>query len=106
MNGLQQVIYDISRVLLWPVLIAALLCLVWVLIESGFFLYELYLRFRYRDLEALEARTLRARKAFEDGKPRTAYRYLQENNYSLVVARFLFDLQRAVDTTLPKATST
>ena len=57
MNGLQQVIYDASRVLLWPVLIAALACLVWVLIEFGFFLYELYLRFRYRDLDALEART-------------------------------------------------
>ena len=98
MNGLQQVIYNISRVLLWPVLIAALLCLVWVLIESGFFLYELYLRFRHRDLDALEARTLRARKAFEDGKPRTAYRYLQENNYSLVVARFLFDLIRNYQT--------
>ena len=98
MNGLQEVIYNISRVLLWPVLIAALLCLVWVLIEFGFFLYELYLRFRYRDLDALEARTLRARRAFEDGKPRTAYRYLQENNYSLIVARFLFDLIRNYQT--------
>jgi biopolymer transport protein ExbB/TolQ len=97
-NGLQEVIYNISRVLLWPVLIAALLCLVWVLIEFGFFLYELYLRFRYRDLDALEARTLRARRAFEDGKPRTAYRYLQENNYSLIVARFLFDLIRNYQT--------
>jgi len=93
-NGLQQVIYDASRVLLWPVLIAALACLLWVLIEFGFFLYEFYLRFRYRDLDALEARTLRARRAFQDGKPRTAYRYLQENNYSIVVARFLFDLIR------------
>ena len=98
MNGLQQVIYDVSRVLLWPVLVAAIVCLVWVLIEFGFFLYELYLRFRYRDLDALEARTLRARKAFEDGKPRTAYRYLQENNYSIVVARFLFDLIRNYQT--------
>ncbi len=98
MNGLQQVIYDASRVLLWPVLIAALVCLVWVLIELGFFLYELYLRFRYRDLDALEARTLRARRAFQDGKPRTAYRYLQENNYSIVVARFLFDLIRNYQT--------
>ena len=98
MNGLQQVIYDASRVLLWPVLIAALACLVWVLIELGFFLYELYLRFRYRDLDALEARTLRARRAFQDGKPRTAYRYLQENNYSIVVARFLFDLIRNYQT--------
>ena len=98
MNGLQQVIYDASRVLLWPVLIAALACLVWVLIEFGFFLYELYLRFRYRDLDALEARTLRARRAFQEGKPRTAYRYLQENNYSIVVARFLFDLIRNYQT--------
>ncbi|MCX6372407.1 MAG: MotA/TolQ/ExbB proton channel family protein [Actinobacteria bacterium] len=98
MNGLQQVIYDVSRVLLWPVLVAALVCLVWVLIESGFLLYELYLRFRYRDLDALEARTLRARRAFQDGKPRTAYRYLQENNYSIVVARFLFDLIRNYQT--------
>jgi len=97
-NGLQQVIYDISQVLLWPVLIAALACLLWVLIELGFFLYELYLRFRYRDLDALEARTLRARRAFQDGKPRTAYRYLQENNYSIVVARFLFDLIRNYQT--------
>jgi biopolymer transport protein ExbB/TolQ len=97
-NGLQQVIYDVSQVLLWPVLIAALACLLWVLIELGFFLYELYLRFRYRDLDALEARTLRARRAFQDGKPRTAYRYLQENNYSIVVARFLFDLIRNYQT--------
>jgi biopolymer transport protein ExbB/TolQ len=97
-NGLQQMIYDASRVLLWPVLIVELVCLVWVLIELGFFLYEIYLRFRYRDLDALEARTLRARKAFQDGKPRTAYRYLQENNYSIVVARFLFDLIRNYQT--------
>jgi len=93
-NDLQQVIYDASRVLLWPVLIAAIVCLVWVLIEFGVLLYELWLRFRYRDLDALQARTLRARKAFEDGKPRSAYRYLQENNYSIIVARFLFDLIR------------
>ena len=94
MNDLQRLIYDIARILLWPVLIAAILCLVWVLIEFGVLLYELWLRFRYRDLDALEARALRARKAFRDGKPRTAYRYLQENNYSLVVVRFLYDLIR------------
>ncbi len=98
MNELQQVIYNASRVLLWPVLVAAICCLVWVLIEFGFFLYELWLRFRYRDLDALEARTLRARKAFADGKPRTAYRYLEENNYSIIVARFLFDLVRNYQT--------
>jgi biopolymer transport protein ExbB/TolQ len=97
-NHLQQVIYDASRVLLWPVLIAAIICLVWVLAEFGVLLYELWLRFRYRDLDALQARTLRARKAFEDGKPRSAYRYLQENNYSIIVARFLFDLIRNYQT--------
>jgi biopolymer transport protein ExbB/TolQ len=97
-NDLQQLIYDASRVLLWPVLVAAIICLIWVLIELGFLFYELWLRFRYRDLDALEVRTLRARKAFADGKPRTAYRYLQENNYSIVVARFLFDLIRNYQT--------
>jgi biopolymer transport protein ExbB/TolQ len=97
-NNLQQLIYDISRVLFWPVLVAALACLVWVLIEMGVLLYELWLRFRYRDLDALEIRALRARKAFRDGKPRTAYRYLQENNYSLIVVRFLYDLIRNYQT--------
>jgi biopolymer transport protein ExbB/TolQ len=98
MNDLQELIYDISRILLWPVLIAAIACLLWVLIELGVLLYELWLRFRYRDLDALEVRALRARKAFLDGKPRTAYRYLQENNYSLVVVRFLYDLIRNYQT--------
>jgi biopolymer transport protein ExbB/TolQ len=97
-NDLQQLIYDISRILLWPVLVAAIACLVWVLIELGVLLYELWLRFRYRDLDALEVRALRARKAFRDGKPRTAYRYLQENNYSLIVVRFLYDLIRNYQT--------
>ncbi len=98
MNDLQQLIYDIARILLWPVLIAAIICLIWVLIELGVLLYELWLRFRFRDLDALEVRALRARKAFRDGKPRTAYRYLQENNYSLVVVRFLYDLIRNYQT--------
>ena len=98
MNNIQQLIYDVARILLWPVLIAAILCLVWVLIELGVLLYELWLRFRYRDLDALEVRALRARKAFRDGKPRTAYRYLQENTYSLVVVRFLYDLIRNYQT--------
>jgi biopolymer transport protein ExbB/TolQ len=98
LNDLQQLIYDISSILLWPVLIAAIICLIWVLIELGVLLYELWLRFRHRDLDALEVRALRARKAFRDGKPRTAYRYLQENNYSLVVVRFLYDLIRNYQT--------
>lgn len=97
-QDLQQAIFDAAELLFYPVLVAAAVCLVWVLIELGWLVYELYLRFRYRDLEALEIRTLRARQAFADGRPRRAYRYLQENNYSMVVARFLFDLIRNYQT--------
>ncbi len=97
-DDLQQAIFDAAELLFYPVLVAAVVCLVWVLIELGWLAYELYLRFRYRDLEALEIRTLRARQAFDEGRPRRAYRYLQENNYSMVVARFLFDLIRNYQT--------
>jgi len=95
---LEEVVYEAAKILFYPVLIVALACLVWVLIELGYFLYEVYLRFRYRDLEALEARTLKARDAFDRGQPRRAYRYLEENNYSVVVAHFLFDLIRNYQT--------
>jgi biopolymer transport protein ExbB/TolQ len=97
-TDIEQAIYNTAEALFYPVLAAALVCLIWVLIELGWLIYELYLRARYRDLEALEIRTLRARQAFADGKPRRAYRYLQENNYSMVVARFLFDLIRNYQT--------
>ena len=97
-HDLQQVIYYASKILLYPVLIAAIVCLIWVLIELGRFFSELFLRMRYRDLEALEARTLSAREAFANGQPRRAYRYLQENNYSMVVVRFLYELIRNYQT--------
>ncbi len=93
-HDIEQVIFTIAKLLLYPVLIAAIVCLIWVLVELGYFFYEVYLRVRYRDLDALEIRTLRAREAFGNGQPRKAYRYLQENNYSMVVVRFLFDLIR------------
>jgi biopolymer transport protein ExbB/TolQ len=93
-HDIEQVIFTIAKLLLYPVLIAAIACLIWVLIELGYFFYEAYLRVRFRDLDALEIRTLRAREAFANGQPRKAYRYLQENNYSMVVVRFLFDLIR------------
>ena len=97
-HGIEQTIYDISKLLLYPVLVAALFCLCWAIVEVGWFLYELYLRLRYRDLEALEIRALKARDAFAKGQPRRAYKYLQENCYSTVVARFLFDLIRNYQT--------
>ena len=97
-HDIQRAIYEISRILLYPVLVAALFCLCWAIVEVGWFLYELYLRLRYRDLEALEIRALKARDAFAKGQPRRAYKYLQENTYSTVVARFLFDLIRNYQT--------
>ncbi len=97
-HDIERAIYDVSRLLLYPVLIAALFCLCWAIVEVGWFLYELYLRLRYRDLEALEIRALKARDAFAKGQPRRAYKYLQENTYSTVVARFVFDLIRNYQT--------
>ena len=97
-HDLQQLSYDVAQNLLWPVVVAALVCLVWVVIEFGAFIYETYLRIRFRDLQALETTALQARAAFAAGKPRRAYRYLQENRYSMVVARFLFDLIRNYET--------
>jgi len=97
-RDIQEWIYNAAEILLYPVLIAALVCLVWVFVELGWLFYEIYLRIRYRDLEALEIRTLRARQAFMEGKPRKAYRYLQETRYSMVIARFLFDLIRNYQT--------
>ena len=50
-DSLQQAIFDAAEMLFYPVLIAAVVCLIWVLIELGWLAYELYLRFRYRDLD-------------------------------------------------------
>jgi biopolymer transport protein ExbB/TolQ len=97
-SDIQQMVFDAARILLYPVLIGVLACLVWTLIELGVFLYEAVQRFRSRDLEALEAGALRARKAFAAGRPRAAYRHLQDNTYSIIVARFLFDLIRNYQT--------
>jgi biopolymer transport protein ExbB/TolQ len=97
-SDIQQLVFDAARILLYPVLVGLLVCLVWVLIELGAFLYEAVQRLRSRDMDVLEISALRARKAFADGKPRAAYRHLQENTYSIVVTRFLFDLIRNYQT--------
>ena len=60
-HGIEQSLYDISRILLYPVLVAMLLCLCWAIVEVGRLLHELWLRLRYRDLEAFEVRVLKAR---------------------------------------------
>lgn len=97
-EDVQRLIFDAAQIMLYPVLIALLVCLVWALVELGVFLYELVQRFRFRDTDALEISALRARKAFAAGKPRAAYRHLQENKQSITVTRFLFDLIRNYQT--------
>lgn len=97
-QGIEQVIYVIARALLYPVLISAIICLVWVLVELGWLGYEIYLRKRYRDLERLEARAIWARQAFINGRPSEAYNYLAQNRYSLVVVNFLYELIRNYQT--------
>lgn len=97
-QGLERIIYEIARVLLYPVLIGALACLVWVLIELGWLGYEIYLRKRYRNLERLEARALWAKQAFANNRPAEAYSYLAQNRYSLVVVNFLYELIRNYQT--------
>lgn len=97
-QGLERIIYEIARVLLYPVLIGALACLVWVLIELGWLAYEIYLRKRYRNLERLEARALWAKQAFTNNRPAEAYSYLAQNRYSLVVVNFLYELIRNYQT--------
>ncbi|MEZ5125510.1 MAG: hypothetical protein R2826_04575 [Thermoleophilia bacterium] len=95
---IQQLVFDAARVLLYPVLVALLLCLIWVLVELGVFAYEVFRRLRSRDLDALEVSALRARQAFTQGRPRAAYRQLQQASYSIVVTRFVFDLIRNYQT--------
>ena len=94
-NDIEQAIYYASRILLYPVLVAALACLIWVVVELGWFAYEVYLRVRYRDLDEIESRAVRARRALEQGRPTQAYELLQENRYSLVVAKFIHRLIRS-----------
>lgn len=97
-QAIEQIIFVLARALLYPVLIGAIACLVWVLVELGWMGYEIYLRTRYRNLEKLEARALHARQAFLNGRPSEAYTYLSQNRYSLVVVRFLYELIRNYQT--------
>jgi len=97
-QAIEQIIFVVARALLYPVLIGAIACLAWVLVELGWMGYEIYLRTRYRNLEKLESRALYARQSFLNGRPNEAYTYLSQNRYSLVVVRFLYELIRNYQT--------
>lgn len=93
MNGfaqqIEQIIYHVAGILIYPVLLAAIICLLWALVEAGRLAHEYYRRARYRDLRALEIRTLRARAAFARGSAAEAYKELSQHTYSLVVSGFI-----------------
>jgi biopolymer transport protein ExbB/TolQ len=65
-DQLYQAIFDISKALEVPVVIAALLCLAWVIYEGGAFLMETRQRFR-RKLPVLTAAAADARSAIDRG---------------------------------------
>ena len=65
-DQLYQAIFDISKVLELPVVIAALLSLAWVIYESGAFLMEIRQRFR-RSLPVLAEAAAEARVAIDCG---------------------------------------
>ena len=96
-TDVQQLVFDVARIILARPR-RRLVCLVWVLVELG----VLRTNSAYDSAAATSTRSRSARFAPQgvcrDGKPRTAYRHLQENTYSLIVIRFLFDLIRNYQT--------
>ena len=56
-QDLQQAIFDAAELLFYPVLVAAAVCLVWVLIELGWLVYELWHRIA-KDYPKIDTSTL------------------------------------------------
>jgi biopolymer transport protein ExbB/TolQ len=66
-------------------------------------MHEYYRRIRYRNLQTLEARALRARVAFARGLTAEAYKELAQNNYSSIVTGFVREfIENHKNTRLPQ----
>jgi len=65
-HAIEQAIFDVAGALLWPVLVAALVSLVLVLVEAGRVTAEIFRR-RQRSLSRLERATAGARHALAEG---------------------------------------
>jgi biopolymer transport protein ExbB/TolQ len=90
-DQIYQAIYDIAKVLELPVVIAALLALVAVLIELGAFLVEIRRRFR-RKLSVLTRSAQTARAALDRKDRAAAHRALGEVAWSSAMSSVLTQL--------------
>lgn len=88
-NAIEQVVHQVVGVLIYPVLVAAIVCLLWALVEVGRLVYEYWRRSSRRNLEALEIHALRARLALARGVAADAYEELAHCNYSTIVTGFV-----------------
>ena len=73
----QAIIYAVATALLYPVLIAEVLALVWCIFEAGRFTVELVKRGRKRSLDKLRIAARAAQSAQAEGKPQEAIEHLQ-----------------------------
>ena len=92
-DQLYQAIFDISKLLELPVVIAALLSLAWVIYECGAFLMEIRQRFR-RKLPVLTAAAADARTAIDQGDRAGAERALSRVAWSGAMSSVLAHLAR------------
>src|SRR5262245_61730610 len=80
-DAIYQAIYDVSKVLELPVVIAALLALAYVIYELGVFAMEIRQRWR-RKLDVLESAAAEARAAIDKGDKAAAQRALRKVAWS------------------------
>ena len=73
----QAIIYAVATALLYPVLIAEVLALVWCIFEAGRFTVELVKRGRKRSLDKLRIAARAAQSAQAEGKPQEAIEHLK-----------------------------
>jgi len=73
----QAIIYAVATALLYPVLIAEVLALVWCIFEAGRFTVELVKRGRKRSLDKLRISARAAQSAQAEGKPQEAIEHLK-----------------------------
>lgn len=94
----QAVIYQVSTALLYPVLFAEVIGLVWVLIEAGRFTFEMLQRWRRRSLTRIDSAILAAREALASGKREEAVSALGALTHGRWLRSF-FSTLRAEDIT-------
>lgn len=91
---LQSILHLLSTALLYPVIIALLILVVWVLVKSGEFVSEYSLR--NRDIKKMEAKILDVRQLLEAGKIDESAGILKNSCSSPLVASYARDLSLVI----------